>query len=96
MLFHVSEEPGIDRFDPRPSAIAGKSVVWAIDNERLRNYLLPRDCPRVTFYAGRETSDAHRAQFLNSSSAVVAIEEGWLSRVPAVLLLPALAQLRMF
>jgi uncharacterized protein DUF6886 len=81
MLFHVSEEPGIDRFDPRPSTIAGKSVVWAIDTEHLRNYLLPRDCPRVTFYAGRETSDADRTQFLKSSSAVVAIEQGWLSRV---------------
>jgi len=28
-------------------------LVWAIDGDHLRNYLVPRDCPRVTYYAGR-------------------------------------------
>jgi hypothetical protein len=46
MLFHVSEEPGIERFEPRPSEYAGEPAVWAIDAERLRNYLVPRECPR--------------------------------------------------
>jgi hypothetical protein len=81
MLFHVSEEGGIDHFDPRPSAIAGESVVWAIDAERLRNYLLPRECPRVTFHAGRQTTAADRAHCLKDSPAVIVVEEGWLSRV---------------
>jgi uncharacterized protein DUF6886 len=81
MLFHVSEESGITRFDPRPSSIAGEAVVWAIDADRLRNYLLPRDCPRVTFSAGRDTTVGDRAQFLKDSSAVIAIEEAWLARV---------------
>ena len=48
MLFHVSEEFGIDRFEPRPSEYVSGFVVWAIDTDRLRNYLLPRECPRVT------------------------------------------------
>jgi len=56
-------------------------VVWAIDGERLRNYLLPRDCPRVTYYAGPNTTDEDRARFLSSSGAVVAIEHGWLEHL---------------
>ncbi|MBD0372493.1 MAG: hypothetical protein ICV60_16740 [Pyrinomonadaceae bacterium] len=81
MLFHVSEESCIERFEPRPSEYASEAVVWAIDAERLCNYLLPRDCPRVTFYAGRETSQADVERFLGSSPAVVAVESGWLERL---------------
>jgi hypothetical protein len=77
-LFHISEEPGIERFEPRASEYTVEPVVWAIDNERLRNYLLPRDCPRVTFYAGRHTTQMDIDRFLGSSSTVVAIESDWL------------------
>ena len=56
-------------------------VVWAIDADRLRNYLLPRECPRVTFYAGRETTNADVQRFLGSSTAVVAIEPAWFERL---------------
>ena len=59
-------------------------VVWAIDADRLRNYLVPRECPRVTYYAGRETTAADVERFLGSSPAVVAVESGWLE-APAVL-----------
>ena len=83
MLFHVSEEPGIERFEPRPSNYTSEPVVWAIDAERLRNYLVPRDCPRVTYYAGPETTIADREHFLRDSKAVVAVEEGWLERIRA-------------
>jgi hypothetical protein len=55
--------------------------VWAIDADRLRNYLVPRECPRVTFYAGRDTTNADVQRFLSSSTAVVAIERGWLERL---------------
>ena len=81
MLFHVSEEPGIERFEPRPSPYAGEPVVWAIDADRLRNYLLPRDCPRVTYYASRETTAADVERFLGSSPAVIAVASAWLERV---------------
>jgi hypothetical protein len=56
MLFHVSEEPGIERFAPRPSRNTDEPAVWGIDAARLRTYLVPRDCPRVTYYAGRGTT----------------------------------------
>lgn len=81
MLFHVSEESGIELFEPRVSEYASGLVVWAIDGERLRNYLVPRDCPRVTYYAGRQTVAADVERFLGSSRAVVAFESGWLERL---------------
>jgi hypothetical protein len=81
MLFHVSEEPGIERFEPRPSPCADGSVVWAIDADRLRNYLLPRECPRVTYYAGRGTTAADVERFLGPSPAVIAVESAWLERL---------------
>ena len=80
-VFHVSEEPDIDVFEPRKVDATGESFVWAIDDERLRNYLVPRDCPRVTFYAGPHTTAADRERFLGASPAVVAIEAAWFERV---------------
>jgi hypothetical protein len=81
MLFHVSEESGIERFEPRPSQYADEPVVWAIDADRLRNYLLPRECPRVTYYAGPETTASDMERFLGSSPAVIAVESAWLQRL---------------
>jgi hypothetical protein len=81
VLFHISEEAGIERFDPRPSASTHEPVVWAIAANRLCNYLVPRDCPRVTYYAGRATTAADVERFLGSSQAVVAIESGWWERL---------------
>jgi len=85
-LFHVSEDPNITRFDPREptnfdAGVTGPAV-WAVDEDRLRNYLLPRDCPRVTFFAGAN-SDASDARILigpSACEAVVAIEAAWLER----------------
>ena len=81
MLFHVSEESGIERFEPRSSQYAHELVVWAINEERLHNYLVPRDCPRVTYYAGNETSTSDIERFLGASQAVVAVESGWVERL---------------
>ena len=57
--------------------------MWAVNDERLHNYLLPRDCPRVTFYAGPRTSAEDRKRFLGLSPAVVAIESAWFERMRA-------------
>jgi hypothetical protein len=81
MLFHVSEESGIARFEPRPSQFTDELVVWAVDADRLRNYLVPRDCPRVTYYAGPETTAGDVERFLGSSPAVIAVESAWLERL---------------
>jgi len=80
MLFHVSEETSLELFEPRPDP-SGRlgDVVWAIDEEHLPNYLLPRDCPRVTFAASPQTSAADRERFMGGvpASRVVAIETAW-------------------
>ena len=81
MLSHLSETPGIDRFEPRPPDSGGTPVVWGIDEEHLHNYLLPRDCPRVTFYGKEDSSAEDVERFLGSSPAVVAVESGWLERI---------------
>ncbi|MGQ0736969.1 MAG: DUF6886 family protein [Acidobacteriota bacterium] len=81
MLFHISEDPGIVEFIPRPSKYTQDPVVWAVDNEKVRNYLLPRDCPRVTYYADAQTVPEDSARFLGSSASVVAIEASWWNRI---------------
>jgi hypothetical protein len=87
-LFHVSEDSTIARFEPRPvpspdSGIAGLAV-WAVAESYLPNYLLPRDCPRVCFRAGPNTSRLDRDRFLGAADRIVAFEAAWLDRVRAV------------
>ena len=81
MLFHVSEQTDIELFEPRWSEQSDRKVVWAIDADHLRNYLVPRECPRVTYYAGPQTASADVEQFLGTSQAVVAIESGWFEQL---------------
>ncbi len=86
-LFHVSDDAGISRFDPRPvpspdTGVEGEAV-WAIAESHLPNYLLPRDCPRICFRPRRDTTQADRDRFLLGASHVVAFEASWLARVRA-------------
>jgi hypothetical protein len=88
-LFHISANAKITRFVPRPppNPDAGQAglMVWAIDSAHLHTYLLPRDCPRVTFYAAPDSTPDDLAGLLGATSArfVVAIESGWLAAVRA-------------
>jgi uncharacterized protein DUF6886 len=81
VLFHVSEEPGILEFVPRPSKYTQDPVVWAVHDDKIRNYLVPRDCPRVTYFADSHTLPADSERFLGTSTAVVAIEASWWNRI---------------
>ena len=87
-LYHVSEQCDIAVFNPRPSPrpkeVPG-NLVWAVNAERLINYLLPRDCPRVTYFAAANTSEEDYQKFIGSRSirAVIAVEKGWLARILA-------------
>lgn len=80
-LFHLSDDPGIERFEPRPSAYTTEPVVWAISDQRIANYLLPRDCPRVCFRAGPESLGADVERLLGADTVVIAVEEEWLERL---------------
>lgn len=77
-IFHVSETTGIARFEPRADS-EGRERVWAIGESRLHNYLLPRDCPRVTYYTNAATTPEDRSAFfcVSDAQSVVAIEQTW-------------------
>jgi hypothetical protein len=86
-LFHASENAGIKQFVPRaipsPSTGVTGEAVWAIDETHLPNYLLPRDCPRVTFCSAASTSSHDQERFFSvgSSRRIVAVESTWLKRI---------------
>jgi len=78
-LFHVSEDPAIGVFSPRPvpSLDAGVEgdAVWAIDEEHLPNYLLPRDCSLYLYELpvdGFELADRNAGYFISRTSVLPA------------------------
>jgi len=85
----VSEDSGIRLFEPRPSSAFPDLglVVWAIDESHLVNYLLPRDCPRVTFTPASATTAADRERFrTDGCSRVIVVATNWLARIAAATL----------
>lgn len=83
-LFHVSEAPGIARFEPRPNYRVAGEMVWAVDEPHLVNFLVPRRCPRITYGLGPATTAADAERFLpGAPRRVVAFEAAWLERVRA-------------
>jgi hypothetical protein len=92
-LFHVSEDGAIARFEPRPlpkGAVgvgADERIVWGIDASHLHNYLLPRDCPRVTFYVRPDRVQTLVDEPLlagTTASRVIAVESAWLERIRTI------------
>jgi hypothetical protein len=91
-LFHISDLPGIEIFNPRPSpshfdALTG-DVVFAISGRLLHNYLLPRDCPRVTYYLRDETSEEDKKLFFGYSRAefIVTVPTEWYDTIKKTVL----------
>ena len=84
-LYHISENSKIKIFEPRPppspdSGVVGDAV-WAIDDDRLPHYLLPRDCPRVAMRACPQTTALDRKIFFgNGAERGIAIELAWYDR----------------
>ena len=85
ILYHFSERADIAHFVPRTLASRPElpAAIWAIDEEHAPLYWLPRDCPRVAFWALPTSTPEDRARFLGQTAAriVIAIEAGWLDRV---------------
>lgn len=94
-LFHFSDDPRIEIFEPRPPRVpadraAGREwligpLVWAIDEPHSILYLFPRECPRVVIWPTAHTTEADRSKWMGSSSAraVAYVEAGWLDRIRA-------------
>lgn len=86
-LYHSSEEDDIQFFDPRiPTAVHlgnSKAVVWAVSEDRLYNYLLPRDCPRISFFKTVTTSEMDITKFMleEHNKAVILLEQHWLKTI---------------
>lgn len=91
-LFHVSEESNIEVFNPRTPTRndldKNVGLVWAIDEERLPNFLTPRDCPRVTYHIGKNTNESDKSKFFTSLSVdhVVVIENSWFDKMKSTTL----------
>jgi len=81
-LWHVSENPSIELFEPHISATAQSDApwVWAVDTRHLPFFWFPRECPRGTFWTARTTVGEDAALLLGSPRVHV-IEAGWLDRV---------------
>jgi len=86
-LFHFSEEPTIQRFEPHVPRTQPEAspLVWAVDETHAPNYFFPRDCPRVCFWIGPRTTRVDRERFFGPSTAatVIAVECAWLERIQA-------------
>ncbi len=81
-LSHVSEDTSLTRFEPHASRTAAgpETLVWAVDTRHLPRYWFPRDCPRGTFWATRDTTPAD-AELLADATRVHAAEGRWLDRI---------------
>ena len=83
-LYHVSQEPDIREFIPRPAPAhftrITAPVVFAITDTMLHNYLMPRDCPRVTYYPSAMTTHDDYRKFFGETDAPrsrILLEERW-------------------
>ncbi len=91
-LFHVSEESNIKIFEPRTPTRSdldkSKKLVWAIDEKHLPNYLLPRNCPRVTYRIAKNTTKSDIRKFFPTSETnhAVVIGKEWYDTVKSSVL----------
>lgn len=70
-LWHVSEDPGISRFEPHVPATnqAAAPAVWAVDTRHLPMFWFPRDCPRGCIWIGLDTSAEDRRRFFGDTAS---------------------------
>lgn len=86
-LFHVSEESNIQAFEPRiptrDDLDKTVGLVWEIDEKRLPNFLTPRNCPRVAYYVGKDTTESDKWKFFTSTTVTyaVVIESDWFEKI---------------
>ena len=88
-LYHFSEEPRIEVFEPRPVTRElppypeGEPLVWAIEEWHQPMYFFPRDCPRILLWPLPDTSEADRERWFGASSArmLAHLEWDWLERM---------------
>jgi len=92
-LFHFSEDPSIERFEPRPVRVPAERgpgrawlngrLVWAIDAWHAPMYFFPRDCPRILLWRKPGTTEADMRRWWRGGSRrmLAHIEEAWCDRL---------------
>jgi hypothetical protein len=82
-LWHFSENPLLDRFDPRAAAPGSPPLVWAVDTRHAPMFWFPRDCPRGCIWPRRTTTETDREYFFGQSGAqrIHVIEADWLRQM---------------
>jgi RimJ/RimL family protein N-acetyltransferase len=95
-LFHFSEDPAIEVFEPRPVRVPSQRppglgwlngpLIWAVDAWHAPMFFFPRDCPRVMLWRTPRTSDADLDHWWRGDRRrrmQAHIETTWLERVRA-------------
>jgi hypothetical protein len=92
-LFHFSDDPAIDVFEPRPVRVPSARspgqewlngpLVWAVDEVHQATYLFPRDCPRILLWLTENTTEADRSKWWGDRSCrmIAHVEWAWLERI---------------
>lgn len=95
VLYHFSEEAGIERFVPRPVRVPADRppgmewlsgpLVWAIDEWHSPMYLFPRECPRILLWRTESTTPQDEERWFGHTSArmIAYIEWAWFERLSA-------------
>lgn len=91
-LYHISEDSDIKIFEPRPSNDSWpnlkKSYVWAVSGEMIHNYYFPRNCPRVCWMIGPDTTEEEREIFRSYGSyrSIIHVEKRWKENIENTIL----------
>jgi hypothetical protein len=92
-LFHFSEDPTIELFEPRPVRVPAERrpglewlngpLVWAIEEAVQAMYFFPRDCPRILLWRKAETTTEDLAEWWGARECrmIAHIEWAWFERV---------------
>ena len=92
-LFHFSDDPHIEVFEPRPVVVPSERspgeewlngpLVWAVSEERQATYLFPRDCPRILLWPTPDTTSADEQRWWGdrTCSMIAHVEWRWLEAI---------------
>jgi len=84
-IFHVSDRSDIELFEPRSHASWPDLPprVWAVEERMLHTFLVPRNCPRITWYAIDTSTDEDVRRYMDGARTkhVVRVEEDWMDRI---------------
>ena len=91
-LFHISEDPKISVFVPKLSPshlnIIKAAVVMTVSENHVHNYMLPSECPRISYYAGSDTDSRDIKKFFGVSTPayIMAVENRWIKKIQSTTL----------